>query len=130
MTTHITQHFRKQVLQDNEALFYMDMETHTHPLRHCAHNLAEFIWQLPNKTKAFTALQQAYRQLESMSIRELPLGINCIKEQIAEVRFYIKESNQLIMNKADVVSFFDKQNEFNAAANQLIQDALDRSIAS
>ena len=87
-TNHITQQYRKRILRDQETIFFIDMENSAHSVRHYAREMADFIARLPKKTEAFSALERSYRQLEKMPIRELYLGLDTVKNNVAGINFY------------------------------------------
>lgn len=130
MSKEIINRFKREVLQDQESVFFLEMEDYAHCLKHCAQEIAEFIHALPNKTRALSALEKSYRDLNDIPIRRLYQGIHAIKENVAAINFYAREENKLVMKQSDVVSFFDKLNQFNTAANELIQQAINRSMVS
>ncbi|MDP3704775.1 MAG: hypothetical protein Q8R24_02550 [Legionellaceae bacterium] len=126
MSKEITQRFKGLVFHNNEdCIFYVKLEECVQPLRNCAHEMAEFIDGLACKSDALNHLKEAYCQLEAMPIQDLYRGIDAIKDDISDVHFYSKENNELIMEQADVVLFFEKQNHFNAEANLLVARAIE-----
>lgn len=128
MSKEIVNRFKREVLQDQESVFFLEMEDYARSLKHCAYEIAQFLHDLPNKTRALSALEKSYRDLNDIPIRKLYRGIHAIKENVAAINFYAREENKLVMKQSDVVSFFNKLNQFNAAANELIQEAINRSM--
>ncbi|MDP3704777.1 MAG: hypothetical protein Q8R24_02560 [Legionellaceae bacterium] len=112
------------LFHDEETVFYRKLEKCVVALRHCAHDMVDFIDHLEHQTMEWQALKKSYFQLESMPVRDLYRGIEAIKTDLTKITFVSDKSKWTAKNQADFVDFFEIQNHFNAEFNALVDRAM------
>lgn len=125
MTTSNARNFKGSMFYEQQEIFFSKLEKFTNPLRYCAHEMVDCIDKLNWKADELLALKEAYYQLETMPINDFEHGIDAIKTTFLAVPFIADSVNTTAMNNADFVTYFDKQNHFNAEINNLIKKAIE-----
>lgn len=112
------------LFHDEESVFYRKLNKCAVSLRHCAHDMVDFIDHLEHQTTEWQTLKKSYFQLESMPIKDLYRGIEAIKTDLTKVKFLPEQSKWTAKNQADFIDFFEIQNHFNAEVNSLVNKAI------
>ncbi len=112
------------LFQNEEQTYFEKLEKLATPLRHCAHDMVVFINHIKHQTPELKNLKQSYRQLESLPIKDLGLGLEKLKTNLDNLAF-IKDGLQLdAQNQPDFIGFFEIQNHFNTEMNMLVHHAI------